>query len=311
MNRLIRFYNQNRKKIWKIIVILLAFLILLRFCNYLAKKNNEKIEIESEQNNNELQQDENEVLYSSSKSGVTGSEVSKTQLEKTQSILSEFYDACNNKELEKAYNMLTDECKEMLYSSLDIFQSNYYNYVFNGEKKNYNFENWNGNTYYITLKGDALTTGKVESKEEALHDYVTIVNDKLNISTYIGRTRIDKQSTRQDVKITVISKDTFMDYETYNVRITNNSNNTICLTTGQASSDVYIQDNKEVKYGVYNHELIPSKMIINSKISTSLAFKFYNSYASTKKINRLCFESFNFNYQKDGEEDIKQFNVEF
>ena len=58
--------------------------------------------------------------------------------------------------------MLTDKCKELVYPSLKSFKLNYYDNVFKGEKKAYSFENWFGNTYYVKLTSDALSTGKVK-----------------------------------------------------------------------------------------------------------------------------------------------------
>ena len=61
MNNLIRFYNQNRRKIFRIIIIIIFLFLLLQLCNFLAKekgnvdnenasKNSKKIEQEIKQN---------------------------------------------------------------------------------------------------------------------------------------------------------------------------------------------------------------------------------------------------------------------
>ncbi|MDO4975275.1 MAG: hypothetical protein Q4E61_03025 [Alphaproteobacteria bacterium] len=308
MNNIIRFYNQNRKKIWRIIIIIVAIIILLQILNQLAvRDNNTAVRNNNNTANNTTNQN---VTYSSTISGVTGESVSKSRLENAQTILDKFYGACNTGDYEKAYDMLTNECKEMLYSSVDIFKTNYYDNIFGGKTQNYSFENWYDNIYYVTIKEDALATGKITSDRDAIHDYVTVVDEKLNISSYIGRTQINKEEKHENITMLVISKDTFMDYETYNIRIKNNSENTICLTTCGSSQDIYIQDSNNVKYGVYNHELLRKKMEIQPNATTALAFKFYSSYVSSKEIKRLCFKNLNLNYI-DGEEELYEYRIDF
>lgn len=294
---IIRYYNQNRKKILRILVIIIAIFILLKVLNYFTITN-----VGKKSNNNNLNVNNNVTTttnstYSSTTSGVTGSSVGKSTLTKAQDVLDKFYDACNNQNIEEAYAMLTDECKELVYPNLEIFTSNYYNNVFNGVTKAYSFQNWYDNTYYVTIKEDALSTGKVTSNENAKYDYVTIVDDKLNISTYIGRNDVNKEANDKDISMKINKKDTFMDYEIYYLTIKNNSSKIICLTLGDSTDEVYIQDSNDVKYGVYNHEIIKDEMIIDPGYTKNISFKFYSSYISTKKIENMVFKNLILDYE--------------
>ena len=62
-------------------------------------------------------------------------------------------------------------------------------------------------------------------KRIKLSDAILVVD----INNYIGRNKINAVNTQSNVKIEVISRDTFAEYEVYNIRVTNNSDKTIYL----------------------------------------------------------------------------------
>lgn len=303
---IIRYYNQNRKRIWGIVIIIIFAIVFLKLLNvtYLKQTKN-KIEnnnFDVSKTNTVTQEENSNTKYSSDKSSIKGSSVSKSNLENAQNVFDNFFNACNNQKYEEAYNLLTDKCKELVYPSLKSFKLNYYDNVFKGEKKAYSFENWFGNTYYVKLTSDALSTGKVTSEKDAKYDYITIEDNKLNISTYIGSKEINKTKESKNIIVRVDSKDTFMDYEIYNITIKNNNDSAICLTDTKSTNDIYIKDANDVKYGVYNHELLKNKMTIEPGYTTKLSFKFYSSYISNKEIKSLTFKNIDMNNAEAVEE---------
>lgn len=308
---IIRYYNQNRKKVWGIIIIIIFAIVFLKLLNITyskqVKKKNENNNFETVTDSNVTNEISSDAKYNSDKSSIKGSSVLKSDLKNTQNILDNFFTACNNQKYEEAYNMLTDKCKELVYPSLKSFKFNYYDNVFKGEKKSYSFENWFGNTYYVKLTQDALSTGKVESAKDAKYDYITIENNKLNISTYIGSKEINKTKQSKNIIVRVDSKDTFMDYEIYNITIKNNNDSSICLTDTKSTNDIYIKDTNGIKYGVYNHELLKNKMIIESGYTKKLSFKFYSSYISNKEIKSLTFKSIDVN----NENSIDEYTIDW
>ena len=310
MNNIIRYYNQNRKKIWRVIIILVVFYILLRLMAYLSILSSER----KQNSNNGLvvsEEDDYNSTYISQNSGITGEKVGKEELKNTQTLLDEFFTYCNTQEFEKAYNMLTDRCKELLYPTLKNFKINYIDNIFEGKEKVYSFENWYKNTYYVTITESSLSTGKILAEKEAKHDYITIDNQKLNINAYIGNATINKEKDRKDIIVDIISKDTFMDYEIYNVAVKNNSQKTICLTDAKSSNDIYIEDSSGVQYGVYNHELIQNDMIIEPGFTRKLSFKFYNSYISRKEINNLTFKKLIVDYENYQNDNSKEYMYQY
>ena len=310
MNRMIRFYNQNRKKIFVIGIIIVFLFILLQLFNNILKERDENAKINIIKNTNKI---ENENVLISDKSISNGKRLSDSKLNEDIDIIKKFIEFCNNKEFEEAYDLLTDECKEEMFSNLNDFVNIYYTSLFNGEEKNYTIENWSSNTYQVNFIGDILSTGKVDEVKNK-QDYITIVNQgnneyKININNYFGRTNINRQTERENIKINIESKDTYNDYEIYNISVENNTNNTILLDTGDNPKSVYLLDDKDMKYYFYNNEIVQNKLIIKDGLKSKLKIKFYNSYSSTRSIEQLVFSKMILNYNEYKElEDKMQYD---
>lgn len=305
MYNLIRFYNQNRRKIIEIILIIVFIILIIQLLNYFSKKENNNNE-----NNNIIIKSNYDQEVISDKSAISGSKISGNKLNEDTDVIKSFYEYCNQGNIESAYNLLTDECKEEMFSNIDDFKEIYYNYLFNGEKKSYTIENWIGDTYVVRITGDILSTGKLDNTETR-QDYVTIANNnKLNINSYIGRRQPDKKTqVTNDINITVKQVDTYMDYEIYSLYIENDSSNAILLDTSDDTKSVYLLDENKKKSYFYNNEINQSKLLVQSKFKINLKVKFSNSYSSSRKIKSIIFSKCILNYDEYKKlEDKTQFN---
>ena len=112
---------------------------------------------------------------------------------------------------------------------------------------------------------------------------------KLNINNYIGYTSINKTTEKDNISMEVISKNTYMDYEQYTIRVTNNTEGTILLDSRTNAKTLYLQDSKEVQYSSYSHELTEPMLTVSSGQTKEVTIKFYSSYVSTKKIESIVF----------------------
>lgn len=295
MYKLMRYFNQNRKAILTIVLIIVFAIIILQLLNYLVKRKNDVNNIEINNVINENIQIDNTIT--SDKSAISGQNVSNTKLEKDTKIISKFMEYCNLNDIENAYNLLTDECKEQMFPTIQDFYNIYYLEIFNGENKIFTTENWIGNTYEVRITGDILSTGKLDS-EETYQDYMTIVDDKLNINNYVGREKVEKNTEEKGIAITVESKDIYMDYEIYNIVVQNNSKNTILLDKNNNPKTVYLLDNNDMKYYFYNNEIVSSNFQINSQYKVNLKIKFANTYTSSRRIKSLVFSNLILNYDE-------------
>lgn len=296
MYNLIRFFNQNRKRIIKVILIIVFIIALIQLLNAIAKKPNtskvENIVIKNASYGDEV---------ISFKSPVTGKSVSEDELKNVSDIIKQFMDYCNSSNVEAAYNLLTDECKEEMYPTINDFNNIYFNYTFGGEKKTYTIENWVNDIYQVRITGDILSTGKIDNAETK-QDYVTIVEEdgvyKLNINSYVGRSKPNKVTNIDDIKVTVTQVDTYMDHEEYNLLIENNSTNDILLDTSNDTKSVFLLNKNDKKTYFLSNEIIPNQLMVQSKYKTNLKIKFANAYSSSSTYKNIVFTKAVLNYDE-------------
>ena len=110
MHNLRRFYYQNKTKIWVTIGAVTLVLILIQVINNNIKNSkynntvNENI-ISSNVNTNIDDNNESSVSVMSGQSVATGETVNSQTLTRAKNIIQSFVDACNNRDIEKAYNL--------------------------------------------------------------------------------------------------------------------------------------------------------------------------------------------------------------
>ena len=246
---------------------------------FVKRNNNKKIS-----DTNQITTGESEVIESvvSDKSAVTGDSIKTEKLKSETDTINEFMSYCNQHELEKAYNLLTDECKKQIYKDVNSFEQSYYKNIFSGQKRNYIIENWVGDTYRVNITEDLLATGKNDNGYSK-QDYITVkkVDDeyKLNINNYIGYFKVDKTTTDDNMSVEVVEKNTYKDYEEYTIKVTNKT------------ETLYLEDSKGNKYSYYNHELTTPILTIQSGQTKEITIKFYSTYVSTKNIENIVFSN--------------------
>ena len=219
---------------------------------------------------------------------------------------------CNNSNVESAYSLLTNECKEEMYPTLNDFNNIYFKYTFGGEKKTYTIENWIDNVYQVRITGDILSTGKIDNATTK-QDYITIVEEnnelKLNINKYVGRSTPDKVTEIDNIKFTVTQVDTYMDYKEYNLLIENNSSNDILLDTSNDTKSIYLIDRNDKKTFFLSSEITPNQFVVQSKYKTNLKIKFAYEFASNNSLKNIVFSKSILNFDEYRKLDNKeQFN---
>ena len=253
MHKLRKFFYDNKNKIIKIGAFIIFLFIILQLLNKLVqiknKKSIENVAASNTTNANTTTQNDNKGLISN-KSAVNGSEVSKENLKNATDTIYKFVDYCNKQEIEKAYNLITEECKQQMYPTLDAFKNAYYGDVFNGKQRTCTIENWVGDIYKVRMGEDILSTGK--DTGYAKEDYITIKkvdNEyKLNINNYIGTTKIEKTTTKDNITMEVLNKNTYKDFEEYTIKVTNKTNGIIKLDTTTSTKTTYIEDSNGRQY---------------------------------------------------------------
>lgn len=294
MKRIILWYNANRKTIWKIIGVVVVAIVVLQLVQYIwkQKKITENEITQSTNHTSDINSKLNSITLQEDKSVISGEKVSNGQASSLET-LDTFIEYCNNNKITEAYNLLSEDCKKEMYPKVENFKNSYYNAIFSGKKKNISVENWTGNIYKVKYINDALSTGIYET-ENTIQDYITLTTDsegntKLNINNYIGKQEIGKEINAYDIKVKVIEKHTYMDYETYVFEVTNNSNAVILMNDNNNMDTMYLQDGNEIKYNAYTHEIAEANLKIGLKETKNVKIKYYNKYSSNKKIQKVVF----------------------
>lgn len=300
MYKFMRYFNQNRKTIYKFILIIVFVLLVIKLFNTMAfqQRQNKFNNVNSLQNDNIDIQNTSVI---SNESAIGGGQVNTKKLDIAQELINKFINFCNERKLDDAYDLISEHCKEELFETIEIFKTDYYDVVFNDELRLFNMENWIGNTYKVDIFNDILSTGSVTDQYT---DFITVVNQgnedeyKLNIKRYIGKKVINKETETHDIKVKVLNKNIYMDYELYDIEIFNNSENDILMDTKDDTKTVYLKDTKGARYFAFTNEINDNELIVRRDKSRNIKLKFSNDYSLSRKIKNLIFSKSILNYNE-------------
>ncbi|MCL2341510.1 MAG: hypothetical protein FWC53_00080 [Firmicutes bacterium] len=294
MHNFLRYYRQNRKKIWTAILFAALIIIGLQLLNrYTINQNKSQIGIGN--SGNSIQ---NAVSAKITTPIISQGSIPAKEANNNKDLIDAFVNNCNSQKIEEAYNMLTDECKQMNYPTLESFTNNYYKVIFTSTKM-CDIQSWIANgssyTYQLTFIDDIMSTGKADSTNE-INDYITIVKTdggeaKLNINGYVGRKNINKSYTGSGLNIKIESKDVFMDYEIYNLEIKNTSDKTILLSDKKSDNMVYLEDANSNKYGARMYQVDDILLKFDSGFSRKLNLTFDIVYGTGRVMKSMNFSN--------------------
>lgn len=298
INNFKRFFNQNIRNIIITIIVVIFIIGGIQLFNYIAKQN--------KGNTNVVEYNEKRGQAYSILSDTT---VSKEKNEKNVDLIDKFIDYCNTGKIEEAYNLLTNECKELYYPTINEFIKNYYNRVF-AEPKTYSVQSWitasGSYTYKVKILDDMMATGKYNA-EGSVEDYYTIINnEKLNINKYIGRKEINKNAEKDGILFEIKYKDMYLDYEEYCINIKNNNNFNIAVDSKETTKSIYLTGKNDITYSSYIHELTIEDLIIESNREKEMKIKFNKSYDPERVIKSISISNIILKYDEYLEVEEKE-----
>ena len=126
MHKLLRYYNQNRMKVWTIILAIIFILVLIQVLNNIARDNNKA----NNQKKSEEETASNVVSYhNESQSMVSGGSISEVYRDDFGKFINQFFTFCIEHDPQTAYSMLSNDTKQELYQTEELFEKNYcYNF---------------------------------------------------------------------------------------------------------------------------------------------------------------------------------------
>lgn len=306
MYKLFRFYNQNRKAIIIIVLIIVFFFIILRTANDYSSRQKGSIAQQTESYENVPDS------VSSNKSALTGSTVYSKQLVENTEIIDKFLNYCKTNDISKAYDLVSNDCKDQLFKTIEDFKKRYVDIVLGGIDKVYTIENYYSNIYKVNFTENSLLTGKKSNYSS--QEFIAIVKenseDKLNINGLISVKEINKESEICDVKIKINKQYQYMDYTMVSISVTNNNSGSILLDNLEDINGIYIKDTNSSKYGLYSHEFLKEDLKVLKEETKQINLKFFSKYISSRKINEIVFNNIILNYDNEKYKREIQMNID-
>ena len=196
-----------------------------------------------------------------------------------------------------AYELLTDQCKELLYPSVEIFNENYCKNIYN-KKRTYSFQAWSKDNYsyvyLVKIFEDMLSTGR-DSTRNYIQDYITITyldgEYLLNINNFINSYEINKEVEKKDVKVKVKGLQRYMDYEIYQFEITNNSDKEIWMDSLKEDDSTYVLNQDLIHIRALLYENKEEELKVAPGETKQIFIKFNNAYIASNYISRVVFSN--------------------
>lgn len=279
-----RYLSKYKYVIGFLVIVVILFLLVARESD---KMRNSVGDSRANSTISESVSNENSVDKVSQNANITKVEDVSNYIETESDTINAFYLLCKDKKIDLAYEMLSDDCKNILYPSVEDFKNNYYNVIFKSNK-DIEIIRFKNDTYRINFFEEAISTGN--TKSIGTTDYVTLAgNNKLNISGFIYKQQLNTNSVEDYFSAQVLEKQVFVDYEIIRFSIQNNT-----------KADIYINDANE--NGMYIEDT-------NGKASYVSSGEYYNvDYfvpAESKKTFTIKFEK---KYERNSEDSKLYFN---
>ena len=293
MEKLVRFWNQNRKDIIKIIAIIAFIIIIIITVNILLENNRS--------DNQEIEENENRQP---NQSVITGIEVPTETTQENVNIIEQFVDYCNSQDIENAYDLLSSSCKEEYNNDINVFMQNYYNQIFQ-TSKTYSMElclnEIDSYTYQIKYYEDNLLATGGTAVNSNLEDYITVIKEngenKININGLIRSQTVNQTASNSNIEITIHSRTIYKNYESYNISIKNNTSNNMTISDGSNSNDISLLDENNIAYGSFINEIPINLLSLQPGQQINIDLRFNKIYDTYRNIEQMQFTNLNIENQ--------------
>lgn len=281
INQLLRKYNQNRRTIWVVIIFIAFFVLLLHTVFNILRAF--KREEQQELLNNYYHSQTNTIVNNSETNNMVNeieTPENLTTSSSSEDIINYFIRLCNENKIEEAYDIISNDCKEVLFPTIKDFRNNYYNKVFTKQKTAKIEESmYEGEIYKITYASDLLANGGY-NEEETLEDYVYVTREedkpKISLNKFIYIQDINKTGSIDGISIKILKKRVYIDYEEYQIQISNNSDNAIYINPDETK--VYLLDENDIQYTSNIDELQTNATLIEKNTSKIFDLTFYKGW---------------------------------
>ncbi len=229
--KLLHFFRKHNK----IIFIVICVWAIVFFINYLLKGYKPDPELQT--------------TYEPHTSVIdTSKTVSKNISNPIEALIEEYVGYCNEANWQKAFNMLSDSCKEYGFNN-DIQEFMKYVYTKMPTPKKYAIQDYsnNANTYIYQIKytDDLLATGLTNTTYQYTEEKMIFKKQKdgnieMAVGNFVDFGDIKNISENNYLKVDVKSVIKYYSIEVYTIVLTNRTENTIVIADGQESGEIIL-----------------------------------------------------------------------
>lgn len=237
------FFRKNKKIIFVIVIVWL----FIFFINQVLKLYTPEPEIE------DTYEPHVSVIDSSQK-------VPEKYQTNIEDLIEEYVSYCNNNDFDKAYNMLSKDCKEYAYPTYEDFIDHLKIVMYTPKK--YSIQNYSNlddmYIYSISYTDDFLATGLTNTEYSYTEEKMAFKENEdgqleMSVGNFIKHENINLSTENEYLKINV--KDRIVNYATeeYTVRFTNRTNYDIVISDYVEENEITLSLSNEVR-GAEQHE---------------------------------------------------------
>lgn len=276
---IIKFVREHK---WQVILALIVWSILIAISNILA---NSKLEVPI-------------TTYTPFEPIVENGETMPSKWQKEiEDMLDKYINYCNNKEYEKAYEMISSGSKKAVYPTLESFQA-YVDYVFS-QKRLYAIQNYSNHDgtyiYRVRIFENIMETGLTFSENFQYFEEKFTFKEKdgsllMGVKGYVGEEEVSGLYEDQYIKITIEGRSVSYDTETYDIKIQNKTEHIVVVSDSENSdTEIQLETEDEILNRVFEGKI--TKMYLLAKESKIYSIKFNKFYDLGKKSTGIIFNS--------------------
>lgn len=322
LNNLFRKYNQNKRGVWTIIIVIVFSYIVLQAIYGLLRNNKEKRKEELINQINENTQISSNNNLENNSQNINSKITTDTTRKNSKELIEQFVKYCNNNQIEDAYSMISKDCKSVLFPNINTFKNNYIKKIFNQNKTaKVEKEIYGNGIYKVTYMNNILQSGGKSDKQIIDYIYVTDEGENkvlsLNKFLYIKEIGIyvliiDESEIKQNIynllsQKYIEEKSITIDNLYENIKTINSPELFVPLEIS------LIQDEKIKSFAVHgitekqnNFQKIDDVFfIVNIDMSTSL-FSIEPIYEKYNSIEEIKMRNFDTNIKENNENKIIQ-----
>lgn len=236
----------------------------------------------------------------------SGSSVPKKVSNRVEEMLEEYVGYCLEGNVESAYGMLSDTCKECSFeNNIDNFTAYMINKI--GSAKRYAIQDYsnNKNTYIYQIKysEDMLATGLTNTTYHFTEEKIVFKKQKngdieMSVGNFVDYEDIKNISENEYLKVDVRRVEKYYSVERYVVVLTNRSDNTIVIADQQEENEVFLElESHDVRVPT-----LVNKIVLEPNQSKTIKLEFAKFYDNENEATSLTFGSVRVMEQYSGTE---------